>query len=70
MKRKAGGSLLTGKMATDVCSVSDAYDECIEVLQYLQSLRKKLSFQRQESERQKQNIIKLKKWLKNLWIQD
>ena len=30
MKRKAGGSLLTGKMATDVYSVSDAYDECIE----------------------------------------
>jgi len=30
MKKKAGGSLLTGKMATDVCSVSDAYDECTE----------------------------------------
>ena len=30
MKRKAGGNLLTGKMATDVCSVSDAYDECAE----------------------------------------
>lgn len=30
MKKKAGGSLLTDKMATDVCSVSDAYDECAE----------------------------------------